>query len=106
MSETKSKRIEKRISPRAKVSRMLRVRPSDPDVEHFEELPVTVNVSKRGIYFHTHRTDYHVGMRLFVTYPFTFENDPMKSEYVGEVVRVDKLDDNRAGIAVHLIMTV
>jgi hypothetical protein len=64
MYNKESKSVEKRISPRAKVSRMLRVRPSDPDLEHFEELPISVNVSKRGIYFHTHRQDYHMGMRL------------------------------------------
>jgi hypothetical protein len=97
---------EKRISPRAKVSRMLRVRPSDPGAENFEELPITVNVSKHGIYFHTHLPNYRRGMRLFVTYPFTFTGDPMKSEYIAEVVRVDHLADSRFGIAVRLIMTV
>ena len=77
---------------------MLRVRPSDPGGEHFEELPVTVNVSKGGLYFHTHLGTYCVGMRLFVTCPFTFGGDPMKSEYLAEVVRVDHLADNRFGL--------
>jgi hypothetical protein len=98
--------IDKRISPRAKVSRMLRVRPSDPGGESFEELPISVNVSKRGIYFHTNLPNYSVGLRLFVTYPFTFASDPMKSEYLAEVVRVDPLAHNRFGIAVRLMMTV
>ena len=40
------------------------------------------------------------GMRLFVTHPFTFTGDPMKSEYLAEVVRVDHLADSRFGIAV------
>jgi hypothetical protein len=106
MSNGESKRAERRISPRAKMARMLRVRPSDPDVEHFEELPVSTNVSKKGIFFQSSRKDYHVGMRLFVTYPFTFANDPMKSEYLGEVVRIEKLANDRVGIAVRLIMTV
>jgi PilZ domain len=101
-----SKSVEKRINPRAKVSRMLRVRPSDPDVEHFEEILSSDNVSIRGIYFRTHRQDYYVGMRLFVTYPFTFQNDPMKAEYLAEVVRVEKPTDNRVGVAINLIMTV
>ena len=85
---------------------MLRVRPSDPDTEHFEELPITTNVSKRGIYFHTHLQNYRVGLRLFVTYPLTFEHDPTKSEYLAEVMRVERLDGNRLGIAVRLVMTV
>lgn len=104
MSETESKHVEKRISPRAKISRMLRVRPSDPDVEHFDEILATVNVSKRGIYFHTHRQGYYVGMRLVVTYPFTFEKDPTQAEYLAEIVRIEKLTDSRVGVAVHLIM--
>jgi hypothetical protein len=88
------------------MSRMLRVRPSDPDVEHFEELLVSTNESKRGIYFHTHRSDYHQGMRLFITFPFTFAHDPMKCEYLAEVVRVEHLKDDRGGVAVRLLMTV
>jgi len=103
---TEINRVEKRISARAKVSRMLRVRPSEPDVEHFEEITASANVSKHGIFFHTHRQTYRTGMRLFITYPFTFENDPMTAEYLAEVVRVEKLQDNRFGVAVRLIMTV
>jgi hypothetical protein len=98
--------MEKRLNNRAKMSRMLRVRPSDPGDEHFEELPVSTNVSKQGIYFHTNRSDYYKGMRLFITFPFTFVQDPMACEYLAEVVRVDKLPDARFGVAVHLLMTV
>jgi hypothetical protein len=103
---TKEKGAEKRINPRAKLSRMLRVRPSEGDADPFEELPITTNVSKRGIYFHTNLQNYRVGMRLFVTYPFTFVNDPMKSEYLAEVVRVEQLADSRFGIAIRLLMTI
>jgi hypothetical protein len=98
--------IEKRLNRRAKMSKMIRVRPSDPDSEHFEEMPATVNVSKHGIYFHTNRVDYRVGMRLFITYPFTFTNDPMKSEYLAEVMRVEYLEGKRVGVAVRLLMTI
>jgi hypothetical protein len=84
---------------------MLRVRPSDPDNENFEEVLVTTNESKQGLYFHTNRSDYYENMRLFVTFPFTFANDPMKCEYLAEVVRVESLLNNRYGIAVRLIMT-
>jgi hypothetical protein len=106
MSKTETQQTEKRLSRRAKVSRMLRVRPSDPDVEHFEELLVSTNESKQGIYFHTHRSDYYQGMRVFITFPFTFVHDPMKCEYLAEVVRVEKLNGERVGVAVRLLMTV
>ena len=74
MSNGENKRSENRSIPRAKVGRKLRIRPSDLDIEHFEEVLVSTNVSKQGIYFQTRLDSYRVGMRLFVTYPFTFEN--------------------------------
>jgi hypothetical protein len=43
---------------------------------------------------------------LFVTYPFTFANDPMKSEYLAEVVRVEKISNERFGVAIHLLRTI
>jgi hypothetical protein len=106
MPNTETANMEKRLSRRAKMSRLLRVRPSDPDDEHFEELPVSTNVSKEGIYFHTHRSDYYKGMRLFITVPFTFAQDPIACEYLAEVVRVEKLTDERVGVAVRLLMTI
>src|SRR5579871_6087514 len=69
--------IEKRINPRAKLARKLRVRPSDGYEENFEEVATSANVSKRGIYFHTELQSYRVALRLFVTYPFTSLGDPM-----------------------------
>jgi hypothetical protein len=88
------------------MSRKLRVRPSDGDTEHFEEFPISANISKRGIYFHTSLQSYQKGMRLFVTYPFTFANDPMKSEYIAEVGRVDQLSKDMFGVAIHLLTTI
>jgi hypothetical protein len=97
---------EKRRSRRAKIAKALRVRPSEPRDEHFEDLPVSVNASKDGIYFHSRRSNYYKGMRVFVTFPFTSAHDPMNCEYVAEVVRVEKLPNDRFGIALHLMMTV
>jgi hypothetical protein len=99
-------RTENRTSPRARISRKLRVRPSDGEAEHFEEFPISANISKRGLYFYTSLQNYQKGMRLFVTYPFTFANDPMKSEYIAEVVRVDQFSDDRFGVAIHLLTTI
>jgi PilZ domain len=103
---SKTVEMEKRLNQRAKISRMLRVRPSDPNDAHFEELPVSTNVSRHGIYFHSNRSDYHKGKRLFITFPFTFAQDPMACEYLAEVVRVEKLTHERFGVAVRLLMTV
>ena len=103
-SATKS--AEKRRSRRAKMSRPARVRPSEPRDEHFEDLPVSVNASKDGIYFITRLNSYYKGMRVFVTFPFSSPHDPMNCEYVAEVVRVEELPKGKYGVAVHLKMSV
>lgn len=101
-----AKGSENRTNSRAKLSRKLRVRPSDAEAGHFEDFPLTANVSKRGLYFHTRLANYRVGTRLFVIYPFTYENDPMKSEYLAKVLRVEILGEDQFGVAVHLITTI
>lgn len=106
MSKTQTIRAERRLNRRAKLAKMLRVRPSDPRDKHFEDLPLSMNASNQGIYFHSKRTDYYKGMRLFVTFPYTFVNDPMNREYLAEVVRVEKLVGDRLGVALHLLTTV
>jgi hypothetical protein len=104
--ETQIQYKEQRRSRRAKMAKPIRVRPSDPRDIHFEDLPVSVNVSKEGIYFHTRRETYYKGMRVFVTFPFSSPHDPLNCEYVAEVVRVEKLPNSKVGVAVHLVMTV
>jgi PilZ domain len=96
---------EQRKSRRAKIAKPLRVRPSEPRDDHFEDLPISVNASKEGIYFHTRRSGYYKGMRVFVTFPFTSPHDPMNCEYVAEVVRVEALANGRFGVALHIKMS-
>ena len=98
--------VQKRRSRRAKIARPLRVRPSDPKDEHFEDQPVSVNASKEGIYFISRKSNYYKGMRVFVTFPFSSAHDPMNCEYVGEIVRVEPQAHGKCGVAVHLLMTV
>ncbi len=97
---------QRRRSRRAKIAKLLRVRPSEPRDDHFEDLPTSINASKEGIYFHTRRDNYYKGMRVFVTFPFSSPHDPMNCEYVAEVVRVENLPNGRFGVALNLKMTV
>src|SRR5437762_5440175 len=96
----------KRTSRRAKIARPVRVRPSDPRDEHFEDLPVSVNASRDGIYFTSRRKSYYKGLRVFVTFPFSSPHDPMNCEYVAEVVRVEELPKSKIGVAVHLMSSI
>jgi hypothetical protein len=97
--------VFKRRSRRAKIVKPLRVRPSEPRDEHFDDMPVSVNASKDGIYFVSRKTNYYKGMRVFVTFPFSSGHDPMNCEYVAEVVRVEALPNTKFGVALHLLMT-
>jgi len=94
-----------RKSRRAKIARPVRVRPSDPLEQHFEDLPISVNASKEGIYFMSRHKGYYKGMRVFVTFPYSSPHDPMNMEYVAEVVRIEELQNGKAGVAVHLKMS-
>jgi hypothetical protein len=104
--ETEKNYAELRRTRRVKVAKPLRVRPSEAQDEHFEDFPISVNASKEGIYFTTRRAVYRKGMRVFVTFPYTRAHDPMSSEYLAEVSRVENLPHGRFGIAVHLLMSV
>jgi hypothetical protein len=96
---------ELRRGRRAKLVRPMRVRPSEPRDDHFEDLANSANASKHGIYFISKCPTYYKGMRVFVTFPYS-AHDPMSSEYLAEVVRIDTLPNNRFGIAVDLKMSV
>lgn len=96
---------EKRRTRRAKITKPVLVRPSDPKDEHFEDHPTSVNASKDGIYFISRLAKYYKGMRVFVTFPYTSPHDPMNCEYVGEVLRIEPQAGGKTGVAVHLLMT-
>jgi len=96
---------QKRRSRRVKMSRPVRVRPSEPRDDHFEDLITSINASKEGIYFHSRRPGYYKGMRVFVTFPYSSGHDPMNCDYVAEVVRVETLPNGKFGVAVDLKMT-
>ncbi|HKV23402.1 MAG TPA: PilZ domain-containing protein [Candidatus Acidoferrum sp.] len=107
MPENTEKRVaDNRASRRAKIAKPVRVRPSEPRDDHFEDIPISVNASRNGIYFTTRLHSYYPGMRVFVTFPYSSPHDPLNCEYVAQVVRVEKLDNGKTGVAVHLKMSV
>ena len=95
---------ERRGTRRCKITQLMRIRPSDPEKDHFEDLRGTMSVSRSGVYFHSNEPGYEIGMRLFVTLPYT--NDPMSTnhEYLAEVVRRDPLPNGLNGIGLKILM--
>lgn len=94
-------RRELRRNPRAKISKPVRVRPSDPRCQ--EEVQTTLNASRDGVYFTTGAEHYYPGMQVRVVFPYA-SNDLCNIELLGEVVRIERLADGRRGIAVRILL--
>jgi hypothetical protein len=92
---------ECRLTPRETLSEPVRVRPCD--LLFAEEICTTANVSRTGLYFVTSTSHYFVGMNVIVTLNFG-PDDPIHRERIGDVVRVDDLDEGKRGIAIRILM--
>jgi hypothetical protein len=81
------------------LSQAIRVRPFDPSLP--SEYCTTLNASQNGLYFPTLAGHYAVGMSVYVTTDFQ-PDSPLNSTFVGVVVRIDALDTEKWGIAIHV----
>jgi hypothetical protein len=99
-----SSHAERRGTRRCKITQLMRVRPSDPEKDHFEDLRGSVSVSRSGVYFHSSETGYELGMRLFVTMPYSKDPTALNREYLAEVVRKDALSNGLTGVGIKMLM--
>jgi hypothetical protein len=97
-------RTERRGSRRCRITQLMRIRPSDPNLDHFEDMRGSASVSRSGVYFQSSEPNYEVGMRLFVTMPYTRDPTSMCREYLAEVVRRDVLPTGMFGIGIKILM--
>jgi hypothetical protein len=95
---------ERRRNTRLKLAQVVRVRPSDPDLQDFDEILPTSNTTRESVYFASKNKFYRMGMRLFVTYPYSEAPGSINREFVAKVVRIDELGGGRRGIAVQILM--
>jgi len=95
---------ERRGTRRCKITQLMRIRPSDPNLDHFEDLRGSASVSRSGVYFKSSEPGYEVGMRLFVTMPYSQDPTSMNREYLAEVVRRDVLQTGMFGIGFKILM--
>lgn len=99
-------RAERRGSRRCKITQVLRARPSNPTVPHFEDVRGTLSVSRYGVYFHTDLPNYELGMRLFVTLPYSEDPTATNRDYLAEVARVEPLVTGKFGVGLKLLMEI
>ena len=93
---------ERRRARRIKVAQPVRLRPAHASDGKFDEVETTLNASREGLYFRTHRTIFQTGMSLRVTFPYC-SVDSINFDYLGEVVRVDTLPNGCFGVAIRLV---
>ena len=86
------------------MSQLMRIRPSDPEREPFDDIRSSLSMSRTGVYFHSSESAYEVGMRLFVSMPYSKEPAAMTREYLAEVVRRDPLSNGLFGIGFKILM--
>jgi hypothetical protein len=99
----RSKQTERRGSRRCKITQLMRIRPSDPERDPFEDIRGSISVSPSGVYFQSSVSTYAVGMRLFVTMPYSKEPAAMTHEYLAEVVRRDPLPNGLFGVGFKIL---
>ena len=92
---------ERRRARRTKISMPILARPADAKYKDIEEVQSSVNASRDGLYFTTQGGHYHVGMRIEISLGYA-PNDPCNHTSLGEVVRIERLEDGRFGIAVKI----
>lgn len=90
---------DRRREPRTQSDRPVYVQPASLSDAHFEEVRTMKDFSRSGFYFITERKAYRQGMQLYVIPAFGCLN----MEYIGEVVRIDRLPFGDYGIAVQLL---
>ena len=92
---------ERRGSRRSKVQRKVLVCPADP--RYREEVEPTENFGRGGFYFVTAARHYYVGMQVSLVAGYE-PNDPCNARSLGEIVRIDKLKDDKLGIAIRVLL--
>ena len=103
-SSQPARQNERRGSRRCKITQLMRVRPSDPEKDHFEDLRGSMSVSRGGVYFQTSERCYEIGLRLFVTMPYSKEPAAINREYLAEVVRMDPRPNGLTGVGIKILM--
>ncbi len=101
---SKSATKERRGTRRCKITQLMRIRPSDPEKDHFDDMRGTLSVSRSGVFFQTSEAGYEIGMRLFLTLPYSQDPMSLNREYLAEVVRRDTLSTGMFGIGLKILM--
>jgi hypothetical protein len=89
---------ERRRQPRTNLSQVVFIRPVDSRLP--PDSCTTFNVSQNGLYLATVAGHYEPGVNVYVTSDFRSES-PVNYAMAGVVVRVETLENDNWGVAIH-----
>jgi CheY-like chemotaxis protein len=91
---------ERRRRKRVRVSAQVCVRPMEAGAPLFEEVAMTIDVSRDGILFSTMRNDFRKGMAVGVTFPYSTAPSAINTEQRAEVMRVQEQGNGNFAVAI------
>lgn len=91
---------ERRRRKRAKISAQVHVKGGVGGAEAFEEVCMSIDVSRDGLLFTTSRKGYYKGQRLHVVFPYSAAAAAINTPQIAEVVRTVDMPADRMGVAV------
>src|SRR5580704_5772207 len=94
--------IDRRRRRRAKISAQVHVRAVNSS-EPFEEVCMSVDVSRDGLLFTSQFSGYSKGQRLEVTFPYSSMAGAINQGQPAEVVRIVQQSGGKHGIAVQFV---
>ncbi|HXQ24909.1 MAG TPA: response regulator [Candidatus Acidoferrales bacterium] len=91
--------IERRRRRRAKISAQVHVRVIN-GAENFDEVCMSVDVSRDGLLFHSKRPGYWKGQQVEVIFPYSTEAAALNTAQLADIVRVSDVPAGKHAIAV------
>jgi len=101
-AERKLPRVPRRFR-RVECSLPIQVRQAAESASEVRDVCITQNISRDGLYFKSGLLSYREDMRLTISFLRDSDFFATSASYVGQIVRVDKIEDGRVGVAVRLV---
>ena len=98
-AKAQSAAIERRRRRRAKISAQVHVKAVNSP-EPFEEICMSIDVSRDGLLFTAKHAGYWKGQQLSVTFPFSTAAQALNTPQVADIVRVAELPGGKFSVAV------
>ena len=101
-AERKLPRVPRRFR-RVECSLPIQVRQAAESASEVRDVCITQNISRDGLYFKSGLLSYREDMRLTISFLRDSDFFATSASYVGQIVRVDKIEGGRVGVAVRLV---